>query len=687
MRASKDITANLERLLGSATTLLTLLSNPLNITLLTSQLLSASSIWQHPDGLHTTVLMLSIFSSAAIRLDQQQEKFSVSLPAPNQGSLGKEEWAIAVIKGADDRSPRWRHLCVLAGLLIGFDGRGRQSISRALRQKLGDAIVLAANMALEDSEITVDVAGSSVVVLLGNVFDVLSDAAKLSLKHDLLLPILYRAPLLTREGLYSGYFLSTIDADIVQVDAKKFDWSAKSSTYAQCQRMARGPLLTSLGSLSRLTAFSIERVHDVGLLSSMITDLSAFTRSLSVQWRQNKLSEIDITEEAAFLSGESLRTTVPLLLNVLKSTMFAIVVMLRSLLGRVLKDPQIPSDGGELPHPFSIDFPSSLKLAPFMAIQTLQILRNLYFTSSRHGANAFSQYTFVYLTAIDILSQHPGQAEAFLQDIRPVSLGSIHQHPLDRCHDLYFLNTAEHFTTILSPTVDEQLLVSAATPYLGLGSDPRLSDIFEAAHSVMLAVFAAPLNSAILNDQIHSYLQVLFQVFPKTLSPRQFRMAVKTLIRVTSPSSTLFAQEGSLPSTILELVLNRLQTASSELLRDTTSRSTPNEEAVAESVLSEQCVLTLTLIDALAYLPVDQLEDWLPIVADALRFVQDAQQLQVCRERFWQALSTGEMDLERASLCLTWWSTKGGRDMVLNGLDRQENGPFMSGGLQESGRF
>ena len=151
-----------------------------------------------------------------------------------------------------------------------------------------------------------------------------------------------------------------------------------------------------------------------------------------------------------------------------------------------------------------------------MAIQTLQILRSLYFISSRLGANAFSQYTFVYLTAIDILLQYPVQTEAFLQDIRPTSAGSIPQHPLDRCHDLYFLNTAEHFTVVLFPELNEHLLIGAATPYLGLGSDPRLLEIFEAAHSVMLAVLSAPQNSNLLARHIHPYVDALFKVFPKT---------------------------------------------------------------------------------------------------------------------------------------------------------------------------
>lgn len=256
---------------------------------------------------------------------------------------------MAVVKGADDRSPRWRHLCVLAGLLIGFGGRNHKSISSSLRHRLEDATVKAANLALHDGGEANDLAGHSVAILLSHVFDVLSDAEKMSLRHDLLLPTLYRAPLFAREGLHSGYFLSTVDADIVQVGGTKFDWSVKSSTYVQCQRMATGPLIVSLGSLSRLTAFSVEHVQKVDLLSTMVTEVSAFTRSLCVQWRQNKLSEIDITEEAMFLSDETIRTTLPLLWRVLKSTMFAIVIILKSLLGRVLEDHRVPMGRGRLP--------------------------------------------------------------------------------------------------------------------------------------------------------------------------------------------------------------------------------------------------------------------------------------------------------------------------------------------------
>lgn len=254
-----------------------------------------------------------------------------------------------MVKGADDRSPRWRHLCVLAGLLLGFEGHGKQSISIPLRRKLENATVKAVNLALQEGEASNELAGNSICMMLSHVFDLLSDSEKMNLTNGLLLPILIHAPFFSKEGLQYGYFLSTIDSDIVQGGRMTFDWSPKSSTYVQCQRMATGPLIASLGALSRLIAFCVENVPNADLLSTMITDLSTFTRSLCVQWRQNKLSEIDITEESMYLSEKSLTATIPLLWRVLKSTMFAVIIVLRSLLGRVLGDNHMPADSGKSP--------------------------------------------------------------------------------------------------------------------------------------------------------------------------------------------------------------------------------------------------------------------------------------------------------------------------------------------------
>lgn len=572
-----------------------------------------------------------------------------------------------MVKGCDDNSPRWRHLCVLSGLSIGFSGRAAYDNTHGIRRTLESAIVKAVNAALTTGEVENEFAANSIALVLSHVLENISSHEKLKLNHDLLLPCLIHAAFYSKEGLHSGYFLSTIDADIIQHGASKFDWSSKSSTFVHFQRMSTGPLMNALGPLSRLVATSVENVHRVDILATMLTDLSAFTRSMCLQWRHNKLSEIDAAEEQTFLSDATLQTTLPLLWRTLRSAMFATVVVLRSLLGRVLNDRRMAADR-----------------APFMAVQTLHILRDLHFISSRMGANSFAQYSFVCLTAIDILSQYPVQTEAFLREIRPTSEGTIPQHPLDRCLDLYFLNTAEHFAIILSPQSSEELLVKAATPYLSLAGDSRLFEIFEAAHSTMLAVLLAPQNADLLARHIHPYISTLFGVFPQKISPRQYRMAIRKLVQITSPPSPIAQAQPLLPSTILELVRHRLETASPTPLPKITQHMNP---AIQQDVASEQSVLIMTLIDALPFLPLDQLEDWLPLVAESLKYASDPLQLYACRQRFWEVLSNGEMDVAHASLCLTWWGSRGGIDMVMNGTSLKEEGPFMSGALVEDSRL
>jgi len=77
---------------------------------------------------------------------------------------------------------------------------------------------------------------------------------------------------------------------------------------------------------------------------------------------------------------------------------------------------------------------------------------------------------------------------------------------------LYFLNTVEHFTLVLSPATNEELVVAAATPYLASGGNNHLLEIFEAAHSVMLAVLFAPRSAHMATKHIPFYVEALFKV-------------------------------------------------------------------------------------------------------------------------------------------------------------------------------
>ena len=89
--------------------------------------------------------------------------------------------------------------------------------------------------------------------------------------------------------------------------------------------------------------------------------------------------------------------------------------------------------------------------------------------------------------------------------------------------------------------------------------------------------------------------------------------------------------------------------------------------------------LVLSVIDALPFLfPPDILEDWLVLTAELIHAAFDdnggggdggdqtmVSAREVCRARLWEVMSDGEMDVERAEICVGWWGTRGGREMVL----------------------
>lgn len=122
---------------------------------------------------------------------------------------------------------------------------------------------------------------------------------------------------------------------------------SQSTTFYQVKQMSSRPLVASMGPLSRLVAHSVGSCGDSTILHTLVDDLHGFARTLTVQWRQNKLSEVDLAEESLYLQQESLETTLPLLWHILKTAMFATVVVLGAAVGRVLGDRELAAEGSE----------------------------------------------------------------------------------------------------------------------------------------------------------------------------------------------------------------------------------------------------------------------------------------------------------------------------------------------------
>lgn len=322
------------RLLGSATSLYTLLSNPSNVTLLTSQILTAPAIWGPSTDLKTVVGVINLFRTASYLLLRRQKTPPTLNPheAPRGTSL--DRWIFAVIKGADIVTPPSRQVLVLSGLLQGLQNRGRNRLSTILQ----DELVKSANTSLRDDSGRTTVADRGLIVAIAQVFDLLDLRARRTVNHDLLLPILIHAVFFSEDGIHSGYFLGKIDADVVESEGQNFAWSVRSNSYLQLQSTASGSLVADLGRLSRLAAFSIGQAVELNTLKRLLQDLYEMSRSLCIQWRQNKLSEIDVSEETVFLADETIKTSLPLLWRLLRSSMFAVVVTLAAYTGRSLSD-------------------------------------------------------------------------------------------------------------------------------------------------------------------------------------------------------------------------------------------------------------------------------------------------------------------------------------------------------------
>jgi hypothetical protein len=398
--------------------------------------------------------------------------------------------------------------------LLGFEGQNRQGLPHNLRYKLESALAQATQLALQEEAHLDGIAGCCITMVLNYTFELLSDHNRSRIDYDRLLPLMLNSTFSSSEGLDKAYFVGTADRDIVEGNTKKFGWSPESMTYQHVKNITSRPLVASLGPLSRLIAHAMENVTNPNIVSDGMNFINDFARTLLVQWRQNKLSEVDPSEETEFLDAESLKSTIPDLWRLLRSSMFSIVIILRAVLGRMLNDRVLAAGSGRCTLS-SESLKSQLTIvtvAPFIAVQSLHILRNLYFITSRSGQHSSSQYSFVNLVAIDILTQYPDLAENFLRTIKPIELGHIPDHPLERCLDLFFLNTAEHFALTLPPQTNEELVISAATPYLAAGGNNHLLEIFEAAHSVVLAVFSAPQNADVTAKHLPFYVDNLFTV-------------------------------------------------------------------------------------------------------------------------------------------------------------------------------
>ncbi|RYP71644.1 hypothetical protein DL770_008101 [Monosporascus sp. CRB-9-2] len=698
----------IDAIFGTTTSLLSALNNPLNLSLLTSHFLTARAVWQQqtPTDLRTCLRVISVYNTAAFHV-RRNELESAHLP-PGQprlgGGLSADEWARAVAKGADDRSSRWRHCLVLTGILMGMEAEDRRSLSRGLRGTLEQAVVTAANLAVEDPVQTGPLGSGAVVLALTYAFPLLSDSVKGMLNCNALLPAIVEG-MIGEEGFQSGAFIRAISADIAP--EQNVWWSTNSPSVGRLQKLVSRPLVQNMGPLSRLAAFAVQHAAHSNMVLQCHDDLLDFTAGLLEEWGQCPLSDIDMSVEATTLAPDVLQGPWAMLWELLKKIMYAVVATLQPIMGRTLLDPNLRRDF----------------IAPAVASKTLHTLRNLAFVSSRRGAGAFQVYTFTYLTSIDIITRYPEACIAFLEDTQPppphpTQNAQTTPPPLAQALALFYLNTAEHLPLSIPTPACEALIVAPATLLLAPTSwlsyaqiqpespsslsqsqplnnnndaaqqpqqqqqqqppPPALAlELFEASHSCVLSALSCPQHGALAASLVPYYVDALLSSFPARVSPRQFRLAFRTVAQIAGgPPFPLAASHPDLAETLLEVVRWRAVESGEASTAPIPSSSSPSPSSASASAsapeqqppLSEQTALLLALVDAIPYLPLHAVEEWLTRAALALPAVPDPAMRDAVRRRICEVLVSGELDVERAAVGVAWWGVGGGREMVLFGL-------------------
>ncbi len=134
---------------------------------------------------------MGVFHAAAIAKSRNRTAVREG-PGPRQfpgqllssGMVSHDDWIHALVKGADDRSATWKHLLVLGGLVVGLESQEPQAASGSLRSTLRNALIRAANLALEQCQDDSSLGGLCTALVLNYSFTYLTDAERSQLDFD-----------------------------------------------------------------------------------------------------------------------------------------------------------------------------------------------------------------------------------------------------------------------------------------------------------------------------------------------------------------------------------------------------------------------------------------------------------------------------------------------------------------------
>lgn len=332
-----------------ASELLATLTNALNITILSTHLLVAPSLWNPSSTLVTARRVLTTFYSAAVQFDRRKKLEQGAFSRPSTAAplapqtLSQAEWFGAVLSGVNTSSPPWHHLLALAGLFLSAD---QSTLSPVTQEQLSTRLLLAIQKTGAHLSQSPPVAAHSFVFVLANTFEKFSESVLSGFDYDALLPLVIEVAYNSSEGMGRCGFIQVIGSNVRFADGQ-YGWPTDSNSSEYIKGVLQRPLMKSMSPAVWLIMHSIRRCKRPASITAVLDRLHVFSYGVHELWRKCQISGVDTSEENDAFDSTSLVTILPVLWRLLNIASFCVTATLRAVLRRMISDPALGKPPGE----------------------------------------------------------------------------------------------------------------------------------------------------------------------------------------------------------------------------------------------------------------------------------------------------------------------------------------------------
>ncbi|KAL4080947.1 hypothetical protein J3A83DRAFT_4203554 [Scleroderma citrinum] len=278
------------------------------------------------------------------------------------------------------------------------------------------------------------------------------------------------------KAFVSGTFLASFGSSLEYHPEYKIHVGHNSPVFQQMDAVSASHAMTNMGSLSRICSRSVSLFveHRPKLALPHVQEtfhcLESIARNVELGWLSTNLAEV--TDDSIAPKTRPLTQSI---WTILKTFLFCTIMITEAGLSTLIYVP-----------------PALGHMAPLLALSVLRNLSHLAFVIQKFGGaghGAFQELKRAFYLALDILAVHKAESEHFVQQLCEGLWSNPHDlsHPVQQAKKAFALSAIEQLVPALSTPTIKTFVLPFCSPHL---NDTSHREIFEAAHSVVLAIFS-----------------------------------------------------------------------------------------------------------------------------------------------------------------------------------------------------